>query len=45
MGASLDSCCGQKDRNDKLEDIEKRNEKLFTFCHPKLLKEIDRRLE
>jgi hypothetical protein len=44
MGGTL-SCCGQRDRNDKLADIEFRNDKVFMFCYPQMIKDIDHHLE
>lgn len=43
MGAN--NCCSSRDRNDKILDIEIRNDKFFYFNYPQLLKEIDKRME
>lgn len=45
VGQSSSSCCAQRDRNDKIVDIEFRNEMFFLFNYPALLKEIEKRVE
>lgn len=42
---ALSPCCVQRDRNDMLDNIETRNDKLFLFSYPLLLKDIDRRIK
>lgn len=44
MGGTV-GCCSSRDRNDKIFDIELRNDKFFYFNYPQLLSEIDQRLE
>ncbi len=35
------ACCVSRDRNDKVHDIECRNDKVFLLCYPQILKDID----
>jgi hypothetical protein len=39
------SCCGQRDRNDRVVDIEFRNDKTFIFNYPQLIKDVDGHIE
>jgi hypothetical protein len=41
----MGNCCVTRDRNDNISGIESRNDKFFYFNYPKLISDLDQRLQ